>query len=60
MANEVKIFIHSYEDFMTCKNEKLQSVISVSNATNADRYNEVRIQYPGLCGILHQLISTNW
>ena len=22
MANEVKFFIHSYEDFMTCKNEK--------------------------------------
>ena len=47
MANEVKFFIHSYEDFMTCKNEKLQSTISALNATNADRYNEVRIQYPG-------------
>ena len=47
MANEVKFFIHSYKDFMTCKNEKLQSVISALNATNADRYNEVRIQYPG-------------
>ena len=47
MTNEVKFFIHSYEDFMTCKNEKLQSVISALNATNADRYNEVRIQYPG-------------
>ena len=47
MANEVKFFIHSYEDFMTCKNEKLQSVINALNATDADRYNEVRIQYPG-------------
>ena len=47
MANEVKLFIHSYEDFMTCKNEKLQSVISALNAANADRYNEVIIQYPG-------------
>ena len=47
MANEVKFFIHSYEDFMTCKNEKLQSVISALNAANADRYNKVRIQYPG-------------
>ena len=47
MANEVKFFIHSYEDFMTCKNEKLQSIISALNAANADRYNEVRIQYPG-------------
>ena len=47
MANEVKFFIHSYEAFMTCKNEKLQSVINALNATNADRYNEVRIQYPG-------------
>ena len=47
MANEVKFFIHSYEEFMTCKNEKLQSVINALNAPNADRYNEVRIQYPG-------------
>ena len=46
MANEVKFFIHSYEDFMTCENEKLQSVISALNASNADRYNKVRIQYP--------------
>ena len=47
MANEVKFFLHSYEDFMTCNNEKLQSIISALNATNADRYNKVRIQYPG-------------
>ena len=47
MANEVKFFIHVYEDFMTCKNEKLQSVINALNATNPDRYNKVRIQYPG-------------
>ena len=47
MANEVKFFIHSYEDFMTCKNEKLQSVINALNAANVDRYNEVRSQYPG-------------
>ena len=39
--------IHSYDDLMNCKNEKLQSVISALNATNADRYNKVRIQYPG-------------
>ena len=45
MANEVKFFIHSYEDFMTCKNEKLQSVINALNAANADRYNEVRIYF---------------
>ena len=32
---------------MTCKNEKLQSVIHVLNAANVERYNEVRIQYPG-------------
>ena len=47
MANEVKFFIHSYEDFMTCENEKLQSVINALNATNVDRYNKFRIQYPG-------------
>ena len=32
---------------MTCENEKLQSVINALNAINVDRYNEVRIQYPG-------------
>ena len=45
--NEVKFFIHSYKEFMTCKNEKLQSVIHALNAANPDRYNEVKIQYPG-------------
>ena len=47
MANEVIFFIHSYEDFMTSENENLQSVINALNATNVDRYNKVRIQYPG-------------
>ena len=47
IMNEVKFFIHSYEEFMTCKNEKLQSVIHALNAANVKRYNEVRIQYPG-------------
>ena len=42
--NEVKVFIHSYEEFMTCKNEKLQSIIYALNAANVDRYNEVKIQ----------------
>ena len=45
---EVKFFIHSYEDFMTCNNKKLQSVIDALNAANVGRYNEVKIQYPGL------------
>ena len=48
MVNEVKFFIHSYEEFMTSENEKLQSVIHALNATNMERYNELRIQYPGL------------
>ena len=51
ITNEVKFFIHSYEDFMTCENEKLQSVINALNAANVDRYNEVRIQYPGFIRI---------
>ena len=51
ITNEVKFFIHSYKDFMTCENEKLQSVINALNATNVDRYNEVRIQYPGFIWI---------
>ena len=32
---------------MTCKNEKLQSVIHALNAANAERYNKVKVQYPG-------------
>ena len=47
MVNEVKFFIHSYEEFMTSENENLQSVIHALNAANMERYNEVRIQYPG-------------
>ena len=47
IMNEVKFFIHSYEEFMTCENEKLQSVIHALNAANVERYNKVRIQYPG-------------
>ena len=45
--NEVKFFIHSYKEFMTCKNGKLQSVIDALNAANVERYNKVKIQYPG-------------
>ena len=44
--NEVKFFIYSYEEFMTCKNKKLQFVIHALNAVNAERYNEVKVQYP--------------
>ena len=47
IMNEVKFFIHSYEEFMTCKNEKLQSVIHASNAANAERYNKVKVEYSG-------------
>ena len=53
IANEVKFFIHSYEDFMTCENEKLQSVINALNAANVDRYNEVRSSMQALYGIPH-------
>ena len=47
MVNEVTFFIHSYEGFRTSESEKLQSVIHALNAANVERYNEVRIQYPG-------------
>ena len=47
IMNKVKFFIHSCEEFMSCTNEKLQSVISALNAANAERYNEVKIQFPG-------------
>ena len=50
IMNEVKFFIHSYEEFMTCKNKKLQSVIHALNAANAERYNKVKVQYPGFIG----------
>ena len=36
IANKVKFFICSYEDFMTCENEKVQSVINALNAANLD------------------------
>ena len=32
---------------MTCENETLQFIIHALNAANVERYNEVRIQYPG-------------
>ena len=32
---------------MTCKNEKLQCVIDALHVANTERYNEVKIQYPG-------------
>ena len=44
--NEVKFFIHPYEEFINCTNEKLQSVINALNAANLERYNEVKIHYP--------------
>ena len=45
--NQVKFFIHSYKEFMTCKNEKLQLVIHALNAANMEKYNKVKIQYRG-------------
>ena len=45
---QVQFFIHFYEDFISCNNEKLQLVIDALNAANIGRYNEVKIQYPGL------------
>ena len=47
IMNEVKFFIHSYEEFMSCKNKKFQSVIHALNEANTERYNKVKIQYPG-------------
>ena len=40
---------------MTCKNKKLQFVI---HALNAERYNEVKVQYPGFIWD-HPLIDIN-
>ena len=35
------------EEFVTCKDEKLQSMIHALNAANTERYSEIKIQYPG-------------
>ena len=43
---EVKFFIHSYKEFITSNNKKLQSVIDTLNAANVGRYNDFKIQYP--------------
>ena len=59
-ANEVKFFIHSYKDFTTCKNEKLQSVISALKAANADNTTKLESSIQVLCETPHKLISTNW
>ena len=47
IMNEVNFFIHSSEEFMTCENEKLQSIIHALNAVNVERYNKGRVQNPG-------------
>ena len=39
---KVKFFIHSYEDFMTCYDKKLQSVIDALNAANMGRYKKLK------------------
>ena len=51
--NEVKFFIHSYKEFMTCKNEKLQSIIYTLNAANTERYNKVKFSIQVSHGIPH-------
>ena len=52
IMNEVKFFIHSYEEFMTCKNKKLHSVIHALNAANAERY-KLKYSIQVLYGIPH-------
>ena len=50
MVNEVKFFIYSYKDFMTCENEKLQSVINALNATNVDSITKLKSSIQVLYG----------
>ena len=53
MVNEVKFFIHSYKEFMTSENEKLQSVIHALNAANVERYTKLEYSIQVLYGICH-------
>ena len=53
VLNEVKFFIHSYKEFMTCKNKKLQSVIHALNAANAEDTTKLKYSIQVLYGIPH-------
>ena len=47
IAEEAQFYFESYEEFVSCKNDRVKSVISVLNVTNVGRYNDLRIKYPG-------------
>ena len=44
MAEEVKFYFKSYEEFANCKNDRFKCALNVANAV---RYNDLRIKYPG-------------
>ena len=47
MAQEVQVYFKSYKEFVNCKNDRLQVIISTLNVTNVGHYNDLRIKYPG-------------
>ena len=47
IAEEVKFYFKSYQEFITSDNQKLIAVIRASNAINVGHCNDLRIKYPG-------------
>ena len=47
ITEEVQFYFKTYQEFVTCDNQKLKTVISALNAINAGCYNDLRIKYPG-------------
>ena len=47
IAEEVKFYFKSYQEFITSDNQKLIEIISALNAANVGHYNDLRIKYPG-------------
>ena len=46
MAQEVKIYFKSYQEFVNCENDRLKVIISALNVANVGHYNDLRIKYP--------------
>ena len=47
IAEEVQFYFKSYEEFVSCKNDRMKTVISALSVTNVGCYNDLRIKYPG-------------
>ena len=47
IAEEVQFYFKSYEEFISCKNDRMKTVISALNFANVGHYNDLRIKCPG-------------